>query len=159
MASFTAYNMAWAMLIHRKKREIKDLFTNYMKDMLSLPFFGDYFVAMFDATIAAIEGDMWTFRRAVDEGPLLGLANDMVMILPNFVLAGKHMMGGVRYQSGPHKGERKWKNEIVVAVDNLVDVFATLNGLPYYGTKDIARSIKAQVTGGEQPTKNRRYDE
>ncbi len=145
LVAFTLYNFAWATLIHRKKRDIWDLGKFFLNDILSLPFFGKYIAKSFEITFNALAGRP-IFKRSFDEGPIEGiLGRILIEAIPNFALAGKHFITKERYQSGPNRGKDKWPIELFVAVDAVVDAVASLKGIPYYGAKDIVRSVKAQL--------------
>ncbi len=145
MAAFTLFNLAWATVIHRKDRDVKDLTKNFFKDMLSLPFFGKYISSSFELVFNILT-DKPVFRQDFGEGPIEGILGDILLeAIPNYARAGKHFVTKEKYRAGPNKGEEKWKNELLVATDSLLDAIASLKGIPYYGAKDIARSIKAQT--------------
>ncbi len=146
MAAFTLYNFGWAVLIHRKKRDLIDLGKFFLNDILSLPFFGRYLARSFEITFNVLTGKP-VFSRDFDEGPIEGILGRILLeAIPNFALAGKHFVTKERYgRNHPLQGQDKWKNELLVAVDALVDAFASLKGIPYYGAKDIVKSVKAQL--------------
>lgn len=146
LAAFTLYNFAWAVLIHRKKRDIWDLGKFFLNDILSLPFFGKYIARSFEITFNALVGRP-IFSRDFDEGPIEGILGRILLeAIPNFALAGKHFVTKEKYGRGhPLRGQERWKNELLVAVDALVDAIASLKGIPYYGAKDIVKSVKAQL--------------
>ena len=150
MTAFTLYNFAWALLIHKKKRDVLDLAKSFFKDILSLPFFGKYIAKSFEIVFNILT-DKPVFRQSFDEGPIEGiLGRILIEAIPNFARAATHYTTGEKYKSGPNKGEEKWKNELLVATDALVDAIASLKGIPYYGAKDIARSVKAQLPENEK---------
>ncbi len=157
MAIFTLFNLAWATLIQRKERDVKDLGKSFMKDMLSLPFFGKYLATSFDLTFSVLTGKP-VFKQQFDEGPIEGILSDiLIQAIPNFARAGKHFVSKEKYKSGPNKGEEKWKNELLVAVDGLVDAIASLKGLPYFGAKDIVKSIGAQIPKEEKKSQSKPF--
>ena len=150
MTAFTLYNFAWAVLIHKKKRDVLDLAKSFFKDILSLPFFGKYIAKSFEIVFNILT-DKPVFRQSFDEGPIEGiLGRILIEAIPNFARAATHYTTGEKYKSGPNKGEEKWKNELLVATDALVDAIASLKGIPYYGAKDIARSVRAQLPEDEK---------
>ncbi len=150
MTAFTLYNFAWALLIHKKKRDVLDLAKSFFKDILSLPFFGKYIAKSFEIVFNVLT-DKPVFRQSFDEGPIEGiLGRILIEAIPNFARAATHYTTGEKYKSGPNKGEEKWKNELLVATDALVDAIASLKGIPYYGAKDIARTVKAQLPEDEK---------
>ncbi len=150
MAAFTLYNFAWAVLIHKKKRDVWDLAKSFFKDILSLPFFGKYIAKSFEISFNVLT-EKPVFRQSFDEGPIESiLGGILIEAIPNFVRAAKHFVTKERYKSGPNRGEEKWENELLVAIDALVDTVASLKGIPYYGAKDIVKSVKVQVTKDEK---------
>ncbi len=145
LVAFSVYNFAWALVAHRKKKDVKDFFRQLFKDMISLPFFGKYFAQSFEI-IFNVMADKPVFKQEFDAGAVEFILKEILIdALPNFVRAAKHYVTGVKYQSGRHKGELKWQVELLVAVDSLIDAFASLKGLPYYGAKDIVKTAKAQI--------------
>jgi hypothetical protein len=156
MAMFTIYNIAWAAVIQKKDRDVKDLGKDFLKDILSLPFFGKYLASGFDILFNVLT-DKPVFRQEFDAGPVEGILKDILIeAIPNYARAGKHFVTGEKYQGGPNRGEKKWKNEILVATDALVDAISSLKGIPYSGAKDIAKSTVAQFTENEPKKKSRR---
>ena len=150
MALFTLYNFAWAVLVHRKRKEVKDLFKSAMKDIFSLPFFGKYLSASAEI-VFNIFADEPNWRKVFDENAFESILADILLeAIPNFARAGKHFVTKERYQSGQNRGEEKWKNELLVATDALAEAFASVRGLPYYGAKELVDIAESQITGGEQ---------
>ena len=146
LVAFTIYNFGWAVLIQRKKREVWDLAKFFLTDILSLPFFGKYIAKSFEISFNALTGKP-VFKRSFDEGPIEGILGQiLIQAIPNFALSAKHFVTEERYQSGANKGELKWPIELLVATDALVDAVSSLKGIPYFGAKDIAKSVKAQLT-------------
>lgn len=152
MTAFTLYNFAWALLIQRKKRDLIDLGKFFLNDILSLPFFGRYIAKSFEITFNLLT-DKPVFSRDFDEGPIEGVLGRILLeAIPNFALAGKHFVTKERYGRGhPLQGQDKWKNELLVAVDALVDAVSSLKGIPYSGPKDIIKSVKAQLPEKKRP--------
>lgn len=150
MIAFTIYNFAWALLIQRRKKDVEDLGRDFFKDILSLPFFGKYPAKGFEMTFNFLT-DKPVFNKEFDAGAVESiLAGILLDAIPNFARAGQHFVTGEKYQRGPNRGELKWPTELLVATDALIDAFAALKGLPYYGAKDIVKSVKAQITGGDR---------
>ena len=147
LAMFTLYNLAWATAIQGKPRDVEDIYKNFFKDLLSLPFFGEYYATLFDVMFtAATEGKSGFFQQRLSAGPITGIIEDLIFGFGlNATLAARHVVTGERYQSGRNRRELKWQNEILVAGDSLVDAVASLAGLPYYGAKDIVKSAKTQI--------------
>lgn len=151
MVLFSIYNAAWAVLIQRRKKDVLDLLRDVFSDALSLPFFGGYFAKLFELMFNTF-ADKPTFHQFdFDDGPVVGIVQEILLEgIGGFARAGKHLVTGEKYKSGPNRGEFKWKNELLVATDALVDGFASLKGIPYHGAKDIVRSVKAQFTEKEK---------
>lgn len=154
MVLFTIYNAAWAVLIQKRKKDVLDLLRDVFSDAISLPFFGTYFSKLFELIFNTF-ADKPTFHQFdFDDGPIIGILQEILLEgVGGFARAGKHMVTGEKYRAGPNRGELKWKNEMLVATDALVDGFASLKGIPYHGAKDIVKSVKAQFT--EQERKRR----
>ncbi|KKN06350.1 hypothetical protein LCGC14_1078200, partial [marine sediment metagenome] len=154
MVLFTIYNAAWAVLIQKRKKDVLDLMRDVFSDAISLPFFGSYFAKLFEIVFNTFTGKPTFNQLDFDDGPVLGILQGILLEgVGGFARAGKHLVTGEKYRSGPNRGEFKWKNELLVATDALVDGFASLGGIPYHGAKDIVRSVKAQFT---EPEKKRR---
>lgn len=152
MVLFSIYNAAWAVLIQRRKKDVLDLMRDVFSDALSLPFFGGYFAKLFELAFNTF-ADKPTFHQFdFDDGPVVGILQEILLEgIGGFARAGKHLVTGEKYPRGnPNAGEFKWKNELVVATDALVDGFASLKGIPYHGAKDIVKSVKAQFTEPEK---------
>jgi len=151
MVLFSIYNAAWAVLIQKRKKDVLDLMRDVFSDALSLPFFGSYFAKLFEISFNTF-ADKPTFNRLdFDDGPLVDILQGILLEgIGGFARAGKHLVTGEKYRAGPNRGELKWKNELLVATDALVDGFASLKGIPYHGAKDIVKSVKAQFTEQEE---------
>ena len=149
LAAFTLYNFAWAVLIRKKKRDVKDLGKNFIKDILSLPFFGKYIAKSFELVFNVLV-DKPVFQEDFGDGPIETILRQILIdAIPGFTRAGKHFVTKERYQSGPNRGEEKWKNELLVAIDALVEAITSLKGIPYRGAKNIVKITKAQLTKSE----------
>lgn len=154
MAMFTIYNFAWAALLQRKPKEVEDFYKDYFKDMLKLPFFGEYIEFFISGMVTSFAtGKLNFFQRRLDEGPIEGTILSAFDAVINYGFAFNHLITGEKYKSGIHKGDLKWKNEVLVATDNLIDTMATLGGVPYYGASSFVKSINRQITGGKKKTK------
>jgi hypothetical protein len=151
---FSLYNFAWAALAKRKKRDVLDFTRDFFKDILALPFFGKYFAEAFSSSFNVVV-DKPVFQQGFQDDPVEGILASLLLDgLVGFTRAGVHFVDGERYQSGPNRGELKWKNELWVAMDSVIDAVASLKGLPYYGAKDIIETAKAQIP--KEKTKSRR---
>lgn len=157
LAAFSVYNFAWALLIQRRKKDVEELARDFMKDVLSLPFFGKYLAKSFEITFN-FQTDRPVFNQQFDDGAVETILNDILIVAaPNFWRAGIHFINGEKYKRpSPLAGQPKWQNELLVATDSLIDALASLKGLPYYGAKDIFKSVKAQVIRDEPRRKPRR---
>ena len=145
MALFTIYNLAWAVLIQRKEKDVKDLGKAFLKDIISLPFFGKYIATSFELVFDILT-DTPGFRRTLDEGPFLSILSlVLVDAIPNYARAGKHFVSGEKYKSGPNRGHEKWPIELLVATDALAEAITSVKGITYRGAKDIVKSVKAQI--------------
>ena len=153
MTLFTIFNMAWAVVVHRKRKDLKDLLRAAMKDTLSLPFFGKYLSASAEI-VFNVFADEPNWRRTFDKDAFESILADILLeAIPNFARAGKHLVTGEKYKSGPNQDEQKWKNELFVAIDALAEAFAAIKGIPYYGAKELIDIAESQITGGEQKKK------
>jgi hypothetical protein len=151
MAMFSLYNLAWATVLQRKPREIEDIYKNFFRDMLSLPFFGEYLEFFVTGIMkSAIHGELSFFERELDDGAILGTVQTAFNAVSNLALSVNHLITGERYKSGIHRTELKWKTEMIVGIDSLVDTIATVGGLPYYGAKSFVKSTARQITGGNK---------
>ena len=149
MALFTLYNFAWATLIQKKDRDLEDLHKNFLKDILTLPFFGEYFEFFLNGIIqTATTGKLNFFERELDSGPIIGTIETAFDGMIALTLSARHFITGEKEtrKGYPNKGEKKWKSELVVAADAILEAAASVGGLPYYGAKDVAKTAKAQVT-------------
>ena len=150
MLLFSLYNLAWASLIQKRKRDVKDLAKNFLKDMLNLPFFGKYLATSFDLVFNILT-DKPVFRQEFDDGAVEGILKEILIeAIPNFARSGKHFVTKEKYRSGPNRGKEKWIIELLVATDAVAEAVASLKGIPYYGAKDIIRTIKAHLTEDEK---------
>ncbi|KKM91730.1 hypothetical protein LCGC14_1225680, partial [marine sediment metagenome] len=142
---FSLYNFAWAVLVKKKKRDVWDFLRDSMKDIIGLPFFGKYFAEGFGISFDIV-ADKPVFRDRFPEDPFEGVVSNILIDgLVGFTKAGVDFVSGEKYQRGPHKGELKWKIELLVAMDSVIDAFASIRGLPYYGAKELGEIAKAQV--------------
>ncbi len=145
LAAFSTYNFAWALLVQRKKKDVEDFARDFLKDILSLPFFGKYLAKSLEITFNVM-AEKPVFNQEFDAGAVESILKAILIdAIPNFARAGKHYVTGEKYQRGPNRGKLKWTNELLVATDSLIDALASLKGLPYYGAKDIVKSVKAQI--------------
>ncbi len=142
---FSLYNFAWAVLVKKKKRDVWDFLRDSTKDIIGLPFFGKYFAEGFGISFDIV-ADKPVFRERFQEDPFEGVVSNILIDgLVGFTKAGKDFVTGEKYQRGPHKGELKWKIELLVAMDSVIDAFASIGGLPYYGAKELGEIAKAQI--------------
>ncbi len=142
---FSLYNFAWAVLVKKKKRDVWDFVRDSMKDVIGLPFFGKYFAEGFGISFDIV-ADKPVFQERFQEDPFEGVvASILIDGLVGFTKAAKDFVSGEKYQRGRHKGELKWKIELLVAMDSVIDAFAAINGLPYYGAKELGEIAKAQI--------------
>jgi len=155
LAAFTIYNLAWAALIHKKKKDVKDLSRDFIKDIISLPFFGKYLAKSFEI-VFNVFADKPVFRQELDDGVVEAILSEILIeAIPSFARAGKHFVTKEKYTSGPNKGREKWEVELFVAIDSLAETFASLKGIPYYGAKDIVKSVKSLTTTADPARANR----
>jgi hypothetical protein len=154
LAAFTAYNLAWAVLIKKRHKDVADAMRDAVKDVLSLPFFGGWFAEAFGYYFN-IFADKPTFGQSgFQDGTIEGILKDILLDgIGGFALAGKHFVTEEKYKSGPNKGKLKWKTELFVAIDSMANAIASLKGLPYYGAKDIAQTVIAQTKTDDKKKK------
>jgi hypothetical protein len=146
LAAFSAYNLAWAVLIKKRDKDVADALRDAMKDVISLPFFGGWFAQAFGYYFNIFTGKSTFGQRGFQDGTVEGiLKNILIDGIGGFALAGKHFVTKEKYQGGPNNKELKWKTELFVAIDSMIDAIASLKGLPYYGAKDIVQTVIAHT--------------
>jgi len=134
MAAFTLYNFAFATLVQRKDRDILDLIRNFFSDMISLPFFGNWFARLFEAMFNTTAGKP-SFRD-LGETAIESIAKDILIDgLLNYWKSANHFI----------EGDDRWERELLVAIDSTAEGVAALTGLPYYGAKEAVKIIDAQI--------------
>ncbi|KKN28064.1 hypothetical protein LCGC14_0858150 [marine sediment metagenome] len=145
IAMFTMYNAAWALLVRKKKKTILDIGSEFVQNMFGNLFFGRYAAEIIRVTTNKVQGK--GFGQVSFEAAPVRLLQTGGNGLVNLSAAAFHFITGDIYLAGPNRNQEKWKNELLVAIDNLIDFTSGVTGLPYVGPKDIVSGIK---TWGEE---------
>ena len=93
------------------------------------------------------------YREADIETPPARIVNDVLNGTTSFGMAMYYLFNNDRYESGPNRGEYKWKNELFRSADNLGEALAMSRGLPYYGTKSIIKGMGNYIEENEAEKK------
>ena len=141
IAMFTMYNAAWALLVRKKKKTILDVGSEFVQNMFGNLFFGRYAAEIIRVTTNKVQGT--GFGQVSFEAAPVRLLQTGGNGLVNLSAAAFHLITGEIYLAGPNRNQEKWKNELLVAIDNLVDFTSGVTGLPYVGPKDIVSGLKA----------------
>jgi hypothetical protein len=158
LAAFSAYNLAWAVIIKKRDKDVLDALRDAMKDVISLPFFGGWFAQAFGYYFNIFTEKSTFGQRGFQDGTIEGiLKNILIDGIGGFAMAGKHFVTKEKYQGGPNSNELKWKTELFVAIDSLAGAVASLKGLPYYGATDIVDTVKVQVKSEDKKRKQRKF--
>ena len=140
LALFTLYNVAWAGLVRKKKQTIVGTFSQFVQNALGTIFFSRFATEILRNTTNAIQGRF--LQVSFETGPQRILAEGATGLV-YLNLAALHFITGELYGLGPNRNEKKWKNELLVAIDGLAQSFAGVRGLPYIGPQDILKGIRA----------------
>lgn len=140
MVMFTLFNAAHKAITRKEPPELADLMTNLFSDIASLPFFGKYIGMAIKQISGIVRGKPQRMRAG--DSIFADMLEGMFTALSNYTLAATHLITGEKYERGPNKGDEKWKNEVLVATDSLIEVIAQIEGIPYTGPADIVRTLK-----------------
>jgi hypothetical protein len=159
MVLFTLYNAAWASLVKKKAVDFKAIAKNFFKDLLSLPFGGKYLAKSFEMVFNRLT-DRPVFRSDFDKTAPEAILREILLIaIPNFALAGKHFFTQEKYGRGSGsdlRGKKKWKNELLVAIDAVAEAWSSIRGIPYTGAKDLVDTFEVQFADDDKKRTPRR---
>ena len=155
LAMFTMYNFAWALVIQKKEKTLRDLFAMFGSDVLGLLFFGKYATEIIRVSNAISQKKF--AKVSVSTGPE-NTIKQLVTGTAFYIIAAEHFITGEKYQSGPNRLEEKWKTELWVATEAMYDGIAGITGLPFTGPKDIINSLQQWdvLPGGRKKKKIKR---
>lgn len=137
IALFTMYNTAWALVVQRKKKTVLDVLGEFIRNIFGNLFYSEFSTEIIRATVNGAQGKF--NKVSFETGPQSVLSNGVTGIV-TFNLAALHFITGERNKT---TGKKKWKTEILVAVDSLADSISGVTGLPYVGPKDIIKGLIA----------------
>ena len=103
---------------------------NGFSDLMSLPFYGKYFGAMIKKAAGAAIGKPQ--RVNVGDGIITNIVNTAGESAAAFGRAANKAGGGVSFLPA-----------LTSAAEGTTEVVLQFNGVPYYGPKDIVKSLKA----------------